>query len=237
VDTPAPPPAPTYDDLARITEHLMLAPNLKEDDLIDGCRMAIIHAAAAVCVQPSNVDTARRILDGSIVALGSVVAFPHGGSTTAVKLYETRDLIRRGVSEVNAVLNIGKLVDRNFQYIENELLQLAAACHDEGAALKVIFDTPCLNEEQKLVACKICKRSSVDFAVTATGCAGAPWTNEDLELLLRKCTPFVKVEAAHQVCNLEQALDLKERGVARIATACTESILSSWRARLTPAAT
>jgi deoxyribose-phosphate aldolase len=154
-----------------------------------------------------------------------------------VKLYEARDLIRRGVTEVNVVLNIGKLADRNFQYIENELLQLAAACHDEGAALKVIFDTPYLNDEQKLVACKICKRSSVDFAVTATGCAPAPWTREDLELLLRKCAPFVKVEAAHQACDLEQALELKELGVARIATSCTEAILSSWRARLTRAAT
>ena len=138
---------------------------------MEGCQIAKAYEVASVSVRPSDVDTAARVLQGSDVAVGAVVGFPHGSSTTGMKLYEARDLLRRGAKEIDMVLNIGKLRSRAFQYIETELLQMAEACHQNGAILKVIFENAYLTDELKIVACRICNRAGVDFAKTSTGFA------------------------------------------------------------------
>src|SRR6185436_8997926 len=111
-----------------------------------------------------------------------------GSSTTSVKLYEIRDLLRRGAKEIDMVLNIGKLRSRAFQYVERELLQAAEECHKQGAILKVIFENAYLTDEHKIVACRICNRAAVDFAKTSTGFAPTGYTLADIKLM-RKHLP------------------------------------------------
>ena len=93
------------------------------------------------------------------MAVGSVVSYPHGSSSTVGKLYETRDLLRRGVTEIDTVINLGKMISRQFQYVEMELQQMAEACHEGGAILKVAFENGYLTEDLKTIACKIVKRA------------------------------------------------------------------------------
>ncbi|MBM3726780.1 MAG: deoxyribose-phosphate aldolase [Acidobacteria bacterium] len=213
-------------------DHSLLRPELTDVQVSAGVALAVDYDVASVCVRPSDVDLAVRLLGGSGVLASSVVGFPHGGSTTAVKLYEARDMLRRGVREIDMVINIGKLKSREFQYVEMELIQMAKTCHEEGARLKVIFENAYLTEEEKIIACKMCKRSEVDWSKTSTGFAPTGYTKEDLELMVRKCRPYVQVKAAHGVRTLDQALEVHAIGATRFGATATAQILEDWKKRL-----
>ena len=243
MEIPKPQPAPlpsTYEGLSELVDFHMLAPEMPEQDLFEGCRLARNWKVGTVVVRPSDVDLAVRWLGDSPVKVCGVVGFPHGSSTTSTKLYETHDVLRRGAREVEPVLNLGKLAARHFQYTEYELLQLAEECHKAGARIKAVFDTPYMTDEAKVVAAKICKRASVDMASIATGFAARPWTARDLDILLWKCAPFTEVKATG-IPNLTEALALLAAGVKRIGTRHPEVILEAWEKHLAaqaqPAAT
>lgn len=226
------PPLATYEALARMIDHSLVRPELTEEQVIEGCRLARAYGTASVSMRPSDADLAVRHLSGSPVVVGSVAGFPHGSQTTAVKLYEARDLLRRGVREIDMVINIGKLVSRQFQYIETELVQMAETCHESGALLKVILETAYLTDELKIVACKICTNAGCDFVKTSTGIAPGGATLEDVRLMRAHCGPDVGVKAAGGVRTLEAALAFYEAGCTRIGATATAAILDAWKARL-----
>ena len=228
----------TYEEIAAAIDHEFLRPEATDDQLFEALDMVLEYRPAVMLVRPTDVETATRQLSGSGIDVVSVVAFPHGASTTASKLYEARDLLRRGCRAIEAVIHIGRLASRQFQYVENELLQLAEACHQSGGQLRVMLECSLLGEEQKLVACKIAKRSSVDWLTTSTGTAALGSTPDDIRLLVRKCQPYVQVKVGQGIQNLDQLLEMRSIGVGRVGTTRTGSILKEVRKRLTaPAAT
>ncbi len=229
-------PLTSYEQLAKMIDHSLVRPELTEEQVVEGCRLAIRYGVASVSVRPSDADLAVNLMKDSGVAVGSVVGFPHGSQTTAVKLYEARDLLRRGVCEIDMVINIGRLLSRQFQHVEAELLQMAQACHEHGAVLKVIFENAYLTDELKIVACRISKRTGVDFAKTSTGFAPTGATVEDVRLMRKHCSPRVKVKAAGGVRSLEKALELYEAGCDRIGATATAALLDAWKERLAQAA-
>src|SRR5215831_12058620 len=200
------PPLTTYEELAKMIDHSLLRPELTEEQVAEGCDIARRYQVASVTVRPCDVDFAVRQMQDSGVPVGSVAGFPHGSSTTATKLYETRDLLRRGAREVDIVINISKLLSRQFQHVETELQQMADTCHQEGAILKVIFENAYLTDELKIVACRICNRAGVDFAKTSTGFAPTGYTIEDLRLMRKHLPADIQIKAAHGVRSLEAAL-------------------------------
>ena len=226
------PPLSRYEDLAGMIDHSLVRPELTDDEVIAGCRLARNYNVASVSVRPCDVELAVRILAGSTVKVGSVAGFPHGSSTTAVKLYEARDVLRRGAREIDMVLNIARLRSRQFQYIETELLQMADACHKEGALLKVIFENAWLTDELKIVACRICARAAVDFAKTSTGFAPSGYTLEDLRLMRAHLPEQVGLKAAGGVRTLEKAKEVYAAGCTRIGATATAAILDAWKAEL-----
>ncbi len=230
------PPLATYEALAAMIDHSLVRPELTEEQVLEGCRIAREYGVASVSVRPSDADLAVRQLRGSAVAVGSVAGFPHGSQTTAVKLYEARDLLRRGVREIDMVINIGKLVSRQFQYVETELVQMAETCHETGAVLKVIFENAYLTNELKIVACKICTNAGCDFVKTSTGFASTGATLEDVRLMRAHCGPNVGVKAAGGVRTLDAAIAMYEAGCSRFGATATAAILDSWKARLAQAA-
>src|SRR5712692_4964401 len=147
-----------YEDLAKMIDHSLLRPELTEEQVAEGCGIARQYQVASVTVRPCDLDFAVRQMQGSGVAVGGVAGFPHGSSTTATKLYETRDMLRRGAKEIDAVINIAKLRSRQFQHVETELQQIADACREHGAILKVIFENAYLADDLKIIACRICGR-------------------------------------------------------------------------------
>ncbi len=227
---------PSYEEIAATIDHTFLKPDATDDQLFEAVDLVLEYRPGFLLVRPTDVEVAVRQLAGSEVKVASVVAYPHGASTTAAKLYETRDLLRRGAQEIEAVIHLGRLASRQFQYIENELLQMAEACHEAGGKIRVMLEVSLLSEEQKLVACKIAKRSSVDLITTSTGSASLGSTLDDVRLLVRKCQPYVQVKVGQGIHNLDQLLEMRALGVVRMGTTRTGTILAELRKRLTPPA-
>jgi len=213
-------------------DHSLVRPELTDDQVVEGCALAKRYQVATVSVRPCDVDQALRLLEGSGVIVGSISGFPHGSTTTAAKLYETRDLLRRGAREIDMVINIGKLISRQFQYIEMELMQMAQACHENGALLKVIFENAYLTDELKIIACRISARADVDFVKTSSAFAPTGYTLDDLRLM-RKHTPArIGIKAASGVRTLQTALEVYEVGCSRFGATRTAEILDAWKAHL-----
>jgi deoxyribose-phosphate aldolase len=226
------PPLTTYESLAKMIDHSLVRPELTDEQVVAGCELAKRYQVASVSVRPCDVDLAVRLLGGSGVAVGSLAGFPHGSTTTAVKLYEIRDVLRRGAKEVDMVLNISRLLSRQFQYVEMELVQAAEECHKQGALLKVIFENAYLTDELKIVACRISARAEVDFVKTSTAFAPTGYTIEDLKLMRAHTPPRVGVKAAGGVSTLEKALEVYQAGCSRFGATATASILDAWKTRL-----
>jgi deoxyribose-phosphate aldolase len=225
-------PRLSYGDIAGMMEHPVLRPELSQEEVHTGCEIARQYSIAAVTVRPSDVDLAVDWMRGSGVAVASVVSYPHGSSTTSVKLYETRDLLGRGVTEIDTVINLGKMISRQFQYVETELQQLAAACHDAGAILKVAFENGYLTDDLKAIACEIVKRAGVDYARTSTPFGPAPYSLADVALMKGLLGEYTKIKASGGVRTISEVLELREAGCARIGTIATVAILEDWKAKL-----
>lgn len=226
------PPLTTYEGVAKMIDHSLLRPELTKEQIEQGCRIAREYNVATVCARPSDLEMVVRFLEGSEVLPTSVSGFPHGDSTTPTKLYECRDLLRRGAKEVDMVINIGRLIARDFQYIETEVLQMAKACHESGAILKVIFENAYLTDDLKVIACKICKRTEADFVKTSTGFAPSGYTKADLLLMKRTVKDRCRVKAAGGVRSLETALEVYQCGCDRFGATQTAKILDDWKAVL-----
>lgn len=223
------PPA-TYEALASAVNCALLDPERSNSQTVEALEAARRYAVAVVTVRPCDVELAVRVLAGSAVLPGAVAAYPHGFQTTGVKLYEVRDLIRRGAREISAVLGLSRLLSREFQHVQTELNQLAEACRGEGARLTVLLDTPRLSDELKIIACACCERAEIDFVAPL-----ASWTPADLELLRKHLPDETGLQAA--AATLDQALELRSLGCARIALDTPVAILDEWKRRTSPAPT
>lgn len=221
----------TYEEIAGIVDFALLDALLSQDDIHRGCEMAREYGVASVLVRPSDGELAVRWLQGSGVKVGAVVGYPHGHGTTPAKLYEVRDLLRRGVQELEATVNLGKLRSRQFADVETELLQMADACREAGASLRVSLESGWLAPDLKLIALKCCKRTGVDFAVTG-GEHGAAVTVQEVAYLKQHLGFRLQLKAAGGVTTLEQVQALLAQGAARVGTAAPAVILDAWRAEL-----
>jgi deoxyribose-phosphate aldolase len=213
-------------DLAGLVEYAVTRSQLSETDVARGCELAKQYSVASVIVRPSDVDLAARWMAGSGVRLGTLADSPHGHSTTAAKTYAARDLLRRGVQEIDTVMNTGKLVSRQFQYLETELLQMADACHQSGALLKVNLESEFLTEELNIIACRIARRAGADYIGTNK--------LEDVALLLSHSRERLKIKCHAPILDLESALKFRDAGCSRIELTDPIAILEAWKRKLAP---
>jgi deoxyribose-phosphate aldolase len=163
------------------------------------------------------------------VTPGSVSGFPHGSQNTATKLFETRDLLRRGAKAIDMVIALSKLLSREFQHVQTELSQMSETCHKEGAVLKVILETAYLGEELKIIACRCCERAEVDFVQTSTGFAPSAYTLDDLRILRKYLPEEIGIKAAGDLRTVADVVSAYDAGCSRIGTAATVSILDEWK--------
>ena len=213
----------------------MVKPELTDVDVLAGLEIAKRYRIGSVTVRPCDIDLAVRTLAGSEVRPGAVCGFPHGSQNTATKLYEARDLLRRGAKDIAMVIAISKMLSREFQHVQMELLQMAELCHKEGAILTVILENAYLTDELKIIACRCCERAEVDFVETSTGFAVSGYTLEDVKLMRKHVPEETGVKASGGVRTADEVLELVEAGAARIGTGSTQEILEEWKARLAQA--
>ena len=229
-------PLTTYEAFARLIDHSLVKPELTDEQVVEGLEMAKRYGIACVSVRPCDIDLAARTLQGSGVKPGSVSGFPHGSTNTPTKLYEARDLLRRGAREIDMVIAISKLLSREFQHVQMELLQMSELCHKEGALLKVILENAYLTDELKIIACRCCERAEVDFVKTSTGFASTGYTLADVKLMRKHLPEEIGVKAAGGLRTVEQVLEVCEAGCTRIGTTSTSALLDEWKTRLAAAA-
>jgi deoxyribose-phosphate aldolase len=217
---------PVAGNPAALLDLPLLAPELTDEQVVAGIETARRYGIASVTVRPCDIDLAVRSLHGSSVIPAAVCAFPHGSQNTATKLFEARDLLRRGAKEIAAVIGISRLLSREFQHVQTELLQLAESCHRESARLTVILETGYLTDELKIIACACCERAEVDRVCPSA----AGYTLADLQLLRKHLPEEVGIQAAG-VQTLDQALELQALGCARISTGAVAPVLDEWASR------
>ncbi len=221
----------TYEQLAKTIDHSLLKPELTEADITDGCRLAARYHVASVCVKPSFVPLAVQLLKGTDVAVGTVIGFPHGGSTTATKVFEAQDAMDNGAIELDMVVNIGELRSGNREYVLSDIRAVVRVAHKRGALVKVILENAYLTDEEKVLGCQLAELAEADFVKTSTGFAPGGATIEDLKLMRATVGSQVQVKAAGGVRTLDALLAVIDAGCTRSGATATAAILDEFKQR------
>ena len=218
----------TLAQLAKTIDHSLLKPELTHNDVISGCELAKRYHVASVCVKPCHVLLAAELLRGSDVRVGTVIGFPHGNSTTTVKVAEARQALQDGATELDMVINIGEMRSGHYTYVQDEIKALCDLAHQAGAIVKVIFENAYLTEDEKIKACHLSEEAGADFVKTSTGFAPTGATIDDIKLMRKNVSSRVQVKAAHGIRTLEAALQMIDAGVTRIGATATAVILDDF---------
>jgi deoxyribose-phosphate aldolase len=224
-------------DIAKMIDHSILQPTHTDEDLLKQCEVALKFDVASVCVKPYAVKMATDKLRGSSVKVGCVIGFPHGNSSTAVKVFEAEQACREGATEIDMVINIGKTLGGDWDYVESEIKAVTDMCHRHNAIVKVIFEIDFVTKtEDKIRLCEICTRIGADFVKTSTGYGFVKQPNgeynykgatlADVELMRKYSGPSVQVKCAGGVRTLDDLLKMKAAGATRSGATATEAILT-----------
>ena len=227
--------------LAKMIDHSLLHPTMTDDIIRAGCELARKYDVATACVKPYAIALAKSILNGSNVLVCAVIAFPHGNSTTAIKVREAQEAVAAGALEIDMVVNIGKVLGGDWDYVSSEVGAINTAVVRGGAKLKVIFENDFLEDAHIIKLCEICSEQAVAFVKTSTGYgfvkqpngfytyAGA--TDHALRLMRANSAPGVQVKAAGGVRTLDDLLRVRDLGVTRIGATATREILEDAKKR------
>jgi len=223
--------------IAKLIDHSLLHPTLTDAELAAGCELARRLDVGSVCIKPYAVPLAADLLAGSDVAVGTVVGFPHGNSHVEIKIAEARRACDEGATELDMVVNVGKVLSGDWDYVGAEIRRLAEAAHARGALLKVIFENDFLPDDApKRALCRLVGEHAADYAKTSTGYGfvkgpdgtyayrGA--TDDDLKLMRQACPAGVRIKAAGGVRTLDDVLRVRALGATRIGASATEAILA-----------
>jgi len=232
----------SYAELAGMIDHSLLHPTMTDAELEAGCKLAAKYKTASVCIKPYAVKMAATLLKGTGVQVGAVVGFPHGGSTTEVKRYETEVACRDGATEIDMVINIGKALSGDWAFVAEDIRVVTQEAHKHGAIVKVIFENDFLNTDAlKIKLCEICEAAGADFVKTSTGYGfvkGADGkysykgaTEEDLKLMRAHCSNKVQVKAAGGIRDLDVLIRARELGTARVGATATATMLEDYLKR------
>ena len=182
------------------------------------CAEAREYGFAMVAINPAPVSLCKDLLAGTSVHVGAAVGFPLGQSTSKVKKYETVDAIANGADEIDYVINITQLKEKNYDFIEHEMAGIVEECRGAGVISKVIFENCYLTEEEKRMLCRIVSDSGADYIKTSTGFSTGGATFHDVELFAKHVKPGVKIKAAGGISSLEDAEKFIELGASRLGT-------------------
>lgn len=239
----------TYCELAKMIDHSLLHPTMTDADLKAGCEVAARYGVASVCIKPYAVRQAVEWLRGSGVLVGAVIGFPHGNSATESKRYETQLACEDGAAEIDMVINIGKALGGDWEYVEADIRAVCDEAHKHGAKVKVIFENDYLtaggaglgSDEFKRKLCVISERAGADWVKTSSGYGfvkqadgsynykGA--TEHDLALMRASVSERVQVKAAGGVRDLDGLIKVRDLGATRCGATATAAMMDEYRRR------
>ena len=215
--------------LARLIDHTLLRPEASEQAMEALCREAVEHRFAAVCVNPAWVALAARLLARSEVVVCSVVGFPLGATTTAVKVFETRRAIASGAREIDVVINLGELKSSRPEAVGRDIAAVASACREGRTLCKAIIETGLLTDEEKAKASTLAKAAGAAFVKTSTGYGPGGATAADVALIRGAVGPEMGIKASGGIRDLESVQRMVAAGATRIGTSAAVAIMREAR--------
>jgi deoxyribose-phosphate aldolase len=222
----------SYLDIAKMIDHSLLNPSLTDEELEAGCRLARQYDVASACVKPYFLKRCAELLAGSTVAASTVLGFPHGGNTTAVKVAEAEAALRDGGAELDMVVNIGKVLSQDWDCVREDIRAVVDVTHAGGGIVKVIFENCYLQDSHKIRLCEICAEVGANFVKTSTGYGTGGSTIADLKLMRKHSPPHIRVKAAGGVRTLDALLEVRAIGVSRSGATRTAEMLDECKRRL-----
>ena len=213
-------------ELAQVIDHTLVRPDATQDDLARACEAAKRYGFACVVVQGSHVTRARELLDGTAVRVCSVVAFPHGASTTTVKIVEAMEAVKNGAGELDVVANIGMVKSGKYEAVEIDIKNVITMT--PGKVHKVIIETGSLTEDEIVRVCEVVMRAGAEFVKTSTGYGPRGATVEDVRLIRRIVGTACRIKASGGVKDLATLSALVEAGADRIGTSSGPAIMEEY---------
>lgn len=211
-------------DILSKVDHTLLNPKATWEEIKNICDDGMKYCTASVCIPPSFVKRAKEYV-GENLKICTVIGFPNGYNTTDVKIFETENALKNGADEIDMVVNLGDLMDKNYDNILSEITKIKAVCGTK--VLKVIIETCLLNEEQKIKMCEIVTKSGADFIKTSTGFSTGGATFEDIELFAKYVGKNVKIKAAGGISSIADAEKFISLGADRLGTSRIVKIVKS----------
>jgi deoxyribose-phosphate aldolase len=221
----------TLEQVAKTIDHSILKPDFTDGDVRAGAELALKYNTASYCIRPMDVAPAAEILAGSDVHVCTVIGFPHGSSTTAVKAFETADAIQNGAVEIDMVINVSALLSGDYDYVEQDIRAVVDVAHAAGASVKVIFETAFLNDELIVKACELTEAAGADYVKTSTGFASEGATLHNVQLMKATVGDRLKVKSSGGVRTLDQLIDYMDAGVTRSGCSATQQVLEEFIAK------
>lgn len=216
----------TPHDIAKMLDHSTLQPFLTDEDIRKGCELALRYDTASVCARPCDMPLVASLLRGSDVKVCTVIGFPHGTHRTAIKVAEAKQALADGCTELDMVINIGKLLGGDEDYVRDEIRQIVQVAHEAGALVKVILETCYLTDAQKVTACHLSEEAGADFVKTSTGYGTKGCTIQDLQLMRRSVSERVQVKGSGGIRDLDTVLSARAVGATRCGVSATAAIMA-----------
>ena len=222
-------PRYSKEKIAKTIDHSLLKPEMTRAQVAEGCEIARHYAVASVCCKPSDVAFCAELLRGSGVEVGTVVGFPHGSSTTETKVFETKQALQDGATEIDLVLNIGKLKSGLFDEVKDDIAAVVDAA--QGRIVKVILENAYLTDDEKVKACQLCEAAGAHYVKTSSGYAPSGATIDDVKLMRDSVSPHIKVKSAGGVRTLDALIEMIDAGVERSGATTTNVMLDEYEKR------
>lgn len=211
-------------NINKLIDHTALKPNTTKESILKLITEAKTYDFASVCVNPCWIKLAHQELKNTDVKVCTVIGFPLGANTTEVKVFEAKDAIEKGAQEIDMVINIAMLKDKEYDYVENEIHQIVEAAKDK-AIVKVIIEACLLTDEEKIKACELSQKAGADFVKTSTGFSTGGATVHDIALMRKTVGAEMGVKASGGVHTHEEALAMVEAGANRIGASAGVKLL------------
>ena len=241
IDMPANPYKISLSELTNSIDHTLLKPDTTRKDILMVCEQAEQYQFASLCINPCYVSLASEALSGSRVGVASVVGFPLGAQTPPTKAFEAREALANGAREIDMVIHMGALKNKEYNVVEKDIQTIADLCHQaatgnhEKRLLKVIIETCLLTEEEKRIACQLCVAGGADMVKTSTGFGTAGANLEDVRLMHDLVAPHgLGVKASGGIRTLEDALAMLDAGATRLGTSSGVTIVNQYHTTPTP---
>lgn len=211
-------------NISRLIDHTLLKPEATKEQIKKLCLEALEHHFFSVCINPYNVSYARQLLAGSDVSVCTVIGFPLGANSTETKVFETKQAITDGAHEIDMVINIGALKNKEWDLVQNDIHSVVQAAGKK--IVKVIFETCLLTDEEKIKACELSSVAGAHFVKTSTGFSTGGATLEDVKLMKKNILPHMEVKASGGVRDLAAANEFIKAGATRLGTSSGIAILN-----------